>query len=618
MTSVSIEKGVSVIRGFVDTLGHGPGVYRMINDDGDVLYVGKAKDLKKRVISYTRPKTLANRQLRMVAETRDMQFVNTRTEIEALLLESNMIKEYQPPFNVLLRDDKSYPYIKLSTDHDYPRIAKYRGPRKGQGAYFGPFASAGAVNRTIGAIQRGFMIRNCSDSKFTGRSRPCLQYHIKRCTAPCVDYVTKDEYAEQVDEAIQFLNGESKDIQEKFAQKMEQASKNLDFEAAAQFRDRIRALTNIQSHQDVNVDTITDADIIAGYLAGGKVCIQVFFYRGGRNLGNRAYFPSHDKDMELAQVLREFIPQFYDDKPIPRMIILPIDIPDRDLLAEAMSDRADKTVKIHVPQRGEKKRLVDIATTNAKKAHGRKLAETNSHKRLLEKLADTLELDEIPERIEVYDNSHLGGTNPVGAMIVVDDDGFYKSGYRKFNIRTEGTGKDDYAMMREVIERRFKRAMREDPDRQSGNWPDLLIIDGGKGQLTAVGEVFDELGITDIPYIGVAKGVDRDAGRETIHTPDGGQFKLPPRDPVLYFIQRMRDEAHRFAVGAQRTRRKKSITKSALDDVPGVGPKRKKALLHHFGSAKAVKKAGIQDLMVVEGISENTAQTIYDYFHDHK
>ncbi|NQW12539.1 MAG: excinuclease ABC subunit UvrC [Alphaproteobacteria bacterium] len=626
-TRPDIERGVRAIKDIVRTLPNAPGVYRMLDDDGDVLYVGKAHNLKKRVVTYTHPAKLPHRIFRMVSETTRMEVVTTHTEVEALLLESNLIKRLLPRYNVLLRDDKSFPHILLTGDHTFPQIVKHRGARNRQGRYFGPFASAGAVNRTITALQRAFLLRNCSDSVFANRRRPCLQYQIKRCAAPCVGFVDDAEYSRLVDDAVAFLSGRSRDVQQNLAMRMQDASDALEFETAAIFRNRIRALTAIQAHQDINVDGVEEADVIALHAQGGQSCIQVFFFRAGSNFGNRAYFPSHDKDIEPAEVLAAFIGQFYDDKPPPRMVLLSHPIPEAALVAEALTTRADRRVELLTPQRGGKKKLIEHATANAREALGRRMAESASQRRLLEGVARVFELDAPPERIEVYDNSHISGTNAVGAMIVAGPEGFVKNAYRKFNIKNLGDGErdesqtdlvagDDYAMMRQVLTRRFARALKDDPERTAGMWPDLILVDGGQGQLNVALEVFGELGLDGVAVVGVAKGPDRDAGRERFFQSERTPFMLERKDPVLYFLQRLRDEAHRFAIETHRARRKKAMGANPLDEIPGIGARRKKALLHHFGSARSVRRAGLSDLEAVDGISKAVAKRVYDFFHD--
>ncbi|MEA1649139.1 excinuclease ABC subunit UvrC [Nitrospirillum sp. BR 11164] len=614
-TVADLNRGVETIKAYLRTLPVTPGVYRMMNEGGDVLYVGKARNLKRRVANYTVPAKLPVRLQRMVAETVTMEFVTTHTEVEALLLESNLIKRLMPRYNVLLRDDKTFPHIMITRDHDYPALIKHRGARDRAGDYFGPFASAGAVNRTITALQRAFLLRNCTDSVFSTRTRPCLQFQIKRCTAPCVGRVNRAQYGEQVDEAAAFLAGKSRDIQTRMARAMMAASEALDFETAAKMRDRIRALTAIQAHQDINVEGMEDADIIAAYQDGGSTCIQVFFFRGGRNNGNRAYFPSHDKNQGTAEVLSAFIAQFYDNRAAPGLVLISEDAEEQALLAEALTLRAGRKVELAVPKRGDKKRLMDHALTNAREAHGRRLSETGSQAKLLAGVAELFGLEAPPTRIEIYDNSHIQGAHPIGGMVVAGPDGFIKNAYRKFNIRDPKAAGDDFAMMREVLTRRFERALKEDPERTGDTWPDLLLIDGGEGQLGVVVEVLAELGLSDIALVGIAKGPDRDAGRERFFMPGRAPFGMDPRDPVLYFLQRLRDEAHRWAIGSHRQRREKAISASPLDEVAGIGPKRKKALLLHFGSAQAVSRAGLADLRAVDGISDAVAKIIYDHFH---
>ncbi|WP_416211136.1 excinuclease ABC subunit UvrC [Nitrospirillum sp. BR 11828] len=614
-TVADLNRGVETIKAYLRTLPVTPGVYRMMNEGGDVLYVGKARNLKRRVANYTVPAKLPVRLQRMVSETVTMEFVTTHTEVEALLLESNLIKRLMPRYNVLLRDDKTFPHIMITRDHDYPALIKHRGARDRAGDYFGPFASAGAVNRTITALQRAFLLRNCTDSVFSTRTRPCLQFQIKRCTAPCVGRVSRAQYGEQVDEAAAFLAGKSRDIQTRMASAMMEASEALDFETAAKMRDRIRALTAIQAHQDINVEGMEDADIIAAYQDGGTTCIQVFFFRGGRNNGNRAYFPSHDKNQGTAEVLSAFIAQFYDNRAAPGLVLISEDAEEQELLAEALTLRAGRKVELAVPKRGDKKRLMDHALTNAREAHGRRLSETGSQAKLLAGVAEVFGLEAPPARIEIYDNSHIQGAHPIGGMVVAGPDGFIKNAYRKFNIRDPKAAGDDFAMMREVLTRRFDRALKEDPERTGDTWPDLLLIDGGEGQLGVAVEVLAELGLSDIPLVGIAKGPDRDAGRERFFMPGRPPFGMDPRDPVLYFLQRLRDEAHRWAIGSHRQRREKAISASPLDEVAGIGPKRKKALLLHFGSAQAVSRAGLADLRAVDGISDAVAKIIYDHFH---
>ncbi|WP_142847575.1 excinuclease ABC subunit UvrC [Telmatospirillum sp. J64-1] len=609
-------RGVAVIEAYLKTMPSSPGVYRMLNARGDALYVGKAKNLKKRVVAYTRSDRLPLRLQRMVSETVTMEVVTTHTEAEALLLESNLIKRLGPRYNILLKDDKSFPHILITGDHDWPQIVKHRGARSVKGEYFGPFASAGAVNQTLSHLQKAFLLRSCSDAVFASRTRPCLLYQIKRCSAPCVERISHQDYMALVEEARAFLSGHSQKIQQELSRRMEDAAERLDYEEAAAFRDRIRALARIQARQDINLPSIEEADVIALHQAGGQSCIQVFFFRSGCNYGTRAYFPAHAQDAEPGEVLEAFIGQFYADKMPPRDILLSDDLPHHDLLVEALAVRAGRKVGVTVPKRGDKRKLIDHALTNAREALGRRLAESSSQAKLLQGVADIFGLDAPPQRIEVYDNSHIMGSNAVGGMIVAGPEGLMKAAYRKFNIRgDELTPGDDYAMMREVLTRRFKRAQKEDPDRDRGLWPDLVLIDGGKGQLSVACEVFADLGVEDVALVAISKGPDRNAGREQFHMAGRESFMLDMKDPVLYFLQRLRDEAHRFAIGTHRARRSKAIGQSQLDDVAGIGARRKKALLHHFGSAREVANAGLADLEAVEGISRTMAKKIYDHFH---
>lgn len=610
------KSGAAVISDFVKTLPHKAGVYRMMNKNGDVLYVGKARDLKKRVAAYTVSKKHPVRLQRMIFETVTMEFITTHTEAEALLLEAELIKKLKPRYNILLRDDKTFPYIMVTTDHDYPQLCKHRGARNKDCEFFGPFASVGAVNRTLAILQKAFMLRNCSDHIFAARTRPCLQYQIKRCTAPCVDYVSKAEYREQVDQALKFLSGESRGIQEKFAAKMEDASNNLDFETAAKYRDRIRALTSVQSEQSLHGGEMGNADVMAIACKGGTSCVQVFFYRGGQSYGNRAYFPRHENTDTPADILSAFVAQFYSNKPVPKDLYLNIKIPEQDLVAAALSTRMDSIVRIHAPTRGRKKQVINHVEENARQALKRKMGSTMAQTKIYEQMSEVFGLEDAPERIEIYDNSHIQGAHAIGAMVVATTEGFAKNHYRKFNIRDKNVMGDDFGMMREVFTRRFGRALREDPARESDTWPDLVIIDGGLGQLNAAREVMTELDLPDIPLLAIAKGPDRNAGREKFFMHGRPVFTLPINDPVMYFMQRLRDEAHRFAIGSHRIRRKKETIKSELDEISGVGPTRKKALLAHFGSVRSIKRAGINDLMKVDGISEKTAKIIYDSFHE--
>ncbi|MER9680560.1 excinuclease ABC subunit UvrC [Mesorhizobium sp. M0184] len=632
--------GAEVIQTLVKRLPNAPGVYRMMNAAGDVLYVGKARSLKKRVTSYAQGRFHTSRIGRMVRETSTMEFVVTRTEIEALLLEANLIKRLRPRFNVLMRDDKSFPYILLTGDHVSPGIYKHRGARSRKGDYFGPFASAGAVGRTINSLQRAFLLRSCTDSFYENRTRPCLLFQIKRCAGPCTGEISHGDYARLVAEAKDFLSGRSQKVKTEISAAMQQASENLDFERAAIYRDRLAALSHVQSHQGINPQTVDEADVFAIHQEGGQVCIQVFFFRTGQNWGNRAYFPKADPALEAGEVLGSFLAQFYDDKPTPRTILLSHGVEDQELLAEALSTRAGRKVSISVPQRGEKKDLTDNALQNAREALGRRLAETSTQARLLTGFAETFGLEKPPVRIEVYDNSHIMGTNAVGAMVVAGPEGFVKNQYRKFNIRsTEITPGDDFGMMREVMQRRFSRLLKEHGDAPHAEgadeagptgpgddiedaggfpaWPDVILIDGGQGQMTAVRKILADLGIEDrIVAIGIAKGQDRDAGRERFFVKGKAPFSLPVRDPVLYFVQRLRDEVHRFAIGSHRARRKKEMVKSPLDEISGIGPGRKRALLMHFGTAKAVSRAAVEDLVKVDGISEQVAKLVYNHFHE--
>jgi excinuclease ABC subunit C len=666
----SLAAGRAAILHYVKVAPPRPGVYRMLDGRGDVLYVGKAKNVKKRIAAYARPTGLDTRIERMIAATRTIEFVVTRTETEALLLEANLIKRLRPRFNVVLRDDKSFPYILITSDHWAPQILKHRGARARPGHYYGPFASVWAVNRTVNALQRAFLLRSCSDPFFESRTRPCLLYQIKRCSAPCTKEIDFPDYSALVREANDFLSGRSKKVKDQLADEMENASAALDFERAAIYRDRLAALSAIQSHQGVNPRGVEEADVFAVYQQGGFSCVEVFFFRTGQNWGNRAYFPKADRSLSGEEVLSAFLAQFYDDRPPPRLILVSHAIADRALLAEALCTKVGHKIEIALPLRGEKKDLVEHALANAREALGRKLAETSSQEKLLRQLAETFVLPKVPRRIEVYDNSHIQGSNAVGAMIVAGPEGFRKNQYRKFNIRSaELTPGDDFAMMREVLTRRFKRLLAETPlpielgasaspegegsDRQRRSeegstiplastarqppvadlllsrggdstdtqspdespWPDLLLIDGGQGQLTAAREVLAGLGI-EVPVAAIAKGPDRDAGRETFFVPGRDSFKLPPRDPVLYFVERLRDEAHRFAVGSHRARRKRDLREAGLQEISGIGPTRKRALLLHFGTLKAIERASLTDLMKVEGISAETARRIYAFFHD--
>jgi excinuclease ABC subunit C len=622
----SLAAGHEVIRRVWQTLPNGPGVYRMLGRDGSVLYVGKAKKLKARVASYTRGLGHTNRIARMIAETASMEVVTTGTETEALLLETNYIKQFRPRFNVLMRDDKSFPYIFVTGDHAAPQLVKHRGARTRKGDYYGPFASAWAVKRTIDALQKAFLLRTCSDSYYENRSRPCLLHQIKRCSAPCTGEISIPDYAGLVEEARAFLSGRSKAVKDHMAEEMQAAAEALEFERAARYRDRLAALSAVQSSQDINPQGVEEADVLAIAEEAGQFCVQVFFFRTGQNWGNRAFYPKADRTLEPAEVLDAFVAQFYDDKPCPRLILLSHDIENRDLLAEALCIRSGHKVEIAVPRRGEKKDLVEHAVKNAREALSRQLAETASQQKLLATLGQTFGLEKPPRRIEVYDNSHIMGTNAVGAMIVAGERGFMKQHYRIFNIKSEDlTPGDDFGMMREVLGRRFGRLQKE---REAGEgaapaveeaegfpaWPDLVFIDGGKGQLEAARATLAERGVTDVPLVGIAKGPDRDAGRETFFMAGRTPFKLAPRDPALYFVQRLRDEAHRFAIGAHRAKRKRELTRSPLDEIAGIGPTRKRALLLHFGTAKAIARASLDDLAAVPGINAGMAKSIYEHF----
>ena len=607
-----------------------PGVYRMLAHDSEVLYVGKAKNLKNRVRNYAHPSGLNTRTLRMIGETQAIEVITTHTEVEALLLESNLIKRLRPRYNILLRDDKSFPFIILTAGHEWPQLDKHRGARNRKGEYFGPFASATSVNRTLNTLQRAFPLRSCSDSIFAARTRPCLQYQIRRCAGPCVGRIDPEAYGELVAEAQKFLSGRSREVQDTLSRRMEAASADLAFETAAIYRDRLRALAHVQAHQGINVASVGEADVIAIHMDAGQSCIQVFFFRSGQNWGNRAYFPTHGKERTATEVLSAFIGQFYDDKSPPREILLNLWPENHELIAEALSIKAERKVRLHRPKRGQRQKLVSHAETNAREALSRRLAESASQRRLLEAVADLFVLDGPPQRIEVYDNSHIMGTDPIGAMIVSGPEGVQKNAYRKFNIKDkELTPGDDYGMMREVLHRRFSRLLKaqdtavgkaheaahDDDVRIAGEWPDLVLIDGGLGHLTAAREVFADLGITGVALAAIAKGRDRNAGLERIFLPNRSEISLQPRSPVLYFLQRLRDEAHRFAIGTHRARRAKRLDHSALDSIPGVGPGRKRALLNRFGSTRAVESAGLTDLESVEGISKSVARKIYDFFH---
>ncbi len=614
-TEGTVETGPDVIKGYLGSLDDKPGVYRMLGVDADVLYVGKARSLRKRVASYTKYGGHTNRIARMIQATASMEFITTETETEALLLESNLIKQLKPRFNVLLRDDKSFPHILIEAG-DWPLMRKHRGARRDKGRYFGPFASAGAVNRTLNQMQKAFLLRTCSDSVFSNRTRPCLLHQIKRCCAPCVDSVSAEDYQALVEDAFRFLEGRTTKVQSDLAARMTQASEAMEFERAAIYRDRIRALTQVQAHQGINPQVTSEADVVALHREGGQACVQVFFFRSHQNWGNRAYFPRVTADIDDGEILEAFLGQFYADRPPARMVLLSHAIDGAALLAEALSTVANRRVVVAVPQRGEKRELIDHAHQNAREALALKMAESASQAKLLTALAEAFDLDTPPQRIEVYDNSHIQGAHAVGAMIVAGPEGYEKSQYRKFNIKSDTlTPGDDFGMMKEVLTRRFQRLIKEDPDRSNGTWPDLVLIDGGAGQISASVEVLVELGVENIALFGVAKGTDRDAGKEEFYAPGKRPFALPFRSPALYFIQRLRDEAHRFAIGAHRAKRAKAVGATPLDEIPGIGPGRKRALLAHFGSAKAVSRAGLSDLMAVDGISANMADTIYAYFH---
>ena len=609
--------GHTVIQDYLKSLDNSPGVYRMLDEKGAVLYVGKARSLKARVSSYARPTGHSARIARMIRDTASMMFLTTRTETEALLLEQNLIKQLKPRYNVLLRDDKSFPNILVSREHPFPQIKKHRGAKKEKGDYYGPFASAGAVNRTLNQLQKVFLLRNCSDATFDSRTRPCLLYQIKRCSAPCVGYISEEDYGGLVRDADRFLRGRTTHVQEKLAAEMQAASDDMEFERAAALRDRLRALTFVQGSQAINPAGVAEADVIALHMEGGQACVQVFFIRANQNWGNRDFYPRTGSGADATEVMQAFLGQFYDNKEPPRQILLSDAIEDVELMQEALSEKAGRKVEILVPQRGEKKELVAGALRNARESLARKMSESATQTKLLNGLAEAFDLDGPPQRIEVYDNSHIQGAHAVGAMIVAGQDGFLKSQYRKFNIKGDDlTPGDDFGMMKEVLTRRFKRLLKEDPDRQTDAWPDLLLIDGGAGQVSAVDEILIDLGVEDVPMVGVAKGVDRDHGKEEFHRMGQMPFALRRGDPVLYFVQRLRDEAHRFAIGAHRAKRSKAVGATPLDDVPGVGATRKRALLAHFGSAKAVSRAALSDLKAVDGISDALAETIYGYFQE--
>ena len=607
--------GPEVIRAYLPRLPARPGVYRMLGTKGEVLYVGKARSLKARVTSYSRLQGHTGRIQRMIMGTASMMFVTTPTETEALLLEANLIKQLKPRYNVILRDDKSFPHILVGGEHAFPAVEKHRGARKAKGRYFGPFASAGAVNRTLNQLQKAFLLRTCSDSVFESRTRPCLLHQIKRCAAPCTGLIDEAGYGALVDDALRFLEGRSTKVQEELAERMKAASADLDFEQAAVYRDRIAALTRVQQAQGINPETVAEADVVAVHAEGGQACVQVFFFRSHQNWGNRAYYPRTGAHVGEDEILAAFLTQFYGGKEPAKLILLSHDLEDAELIGEALSVTAGRKVSVAAPKRGEKRVLVEHALTNARESLARKMAESQAQSKNLEGLGEAMGLSEAPRRVEVYDNSHIQGAHAVGAMIVAGPEGFDKKSYRKFNIKSAQTN-DDFGMMKEVLTRRFKRLLKEDPDRETADWPDLLLIDGGAGQVSAVKEILDGLGVEGVPFVGVAKGEDRDAGKEEFYPPEGRPFALPHRSPVLYFIQRLRDEAHRFAIGAHRAKRSKAIGATPLDEAPGIGPARKRALLAHFGSAKAVSRAGLSDLKAVDGISEKMAENLYAFFND--
>ena len=609
--------GHLLIQSYLKTLDGSPGVYRMLDAQSRLLYVGKARNLRNRVSNYARLTGHSGRIARMISETASMMFLTTKTETEALLLEQNLIKQLKPRYNVLLRDDKSFPQILVSKSHEFPMIKKHRGAKTEKGSYYGPFAHASAVSRTLTQLQRVFLLRNCTDSQFEGRTRPCLMFQIKRCSGPCTGEISKADYLEMVEDAERFLSGKSTAIQESLGKQMQAASDAMEFERAAALRDRIRALTQVQTVQGINPRTVEDADVIALHMEGGQACVQVFFIRAGQNWGNGDFYPRIGPDIDAPEVLEAFVGQFYDSKEPPPQILLSHPLDNPELMADALTQKRGRKVDIAMPQRGEKAELVDGALRNARESLARKMAESASQQKLLRGLAEAFNLPAPPTRIEVYDNSHIMGTNAVGAMIVAGPEGLMKSQYRKFNIKgTDITPGDDFGMMKEVLNRRFSRLAKDDPDRTRGLWPDLLLIDGGAGQVSAVAEIMREHGIDDIPMVGVAKGVDRDHGKEEFHRVGARPFALRMNDPVLYFVQRLRDEAHRFAIGTHRAKRAKSFLSTPLEDVPGIGAARKRALLAHFGSAKAVTRAGLEDLKAVEGISNAMAETIYAFFHE--
>ena len=612
-----IHKGHEVVKSYLKTLDGSPGVYRMLDASGAVLYVGKARNLKKRVSNYAKPNGHSARIGRMISNTKSMMFLTTQTESEALLLEQNLIKQLKPRYNVLLRDDKSFPNIMISSSHEFPKIAKHRG-RKAKGAeYFGPFASVGSVNRTLHQLQRIFLLRNCTDSDFATRTRPCLQYQIARCSGPCVGKINTKDYNQLVNDARKFLQGKSTKIQENMALEMANASNSLEFERAAGLRDRIRALTNVQSSQGINPKTVNEADVVALHMDGDQACVQVFFIRANQNWGNRAFYPRNTSGADADEVMESFIAQFYDNKTPPKLVLISSVVANIDLLTDVLSSKRGSKVEIIEPKRGERAELIINSLRNARESLARKMSESATQEKLLKGVAEVFKLKGMPRRVEVYDNSHIQGAFAVGAMIASGPEGYIKSGYRKFNIRYENTvAGDDFGMMKEVLERRFKALIKEDPNRKSENWPDLLLIDGGAGQVSAVSEILSKLGVKDVPFVGVAKGVDRDQGKEEFYRIGKPVFALQRNDPVLYFIQRLRDEAHRFAITTHRAKRSKAIGITTLDEVPGVGAMRKKAILSHFGSAKAASRASLKDLKAVDGLSDTLAQIIYDFFHD--
>jgi len=614
----NIKNGIEVIKKHLQTMPTSAGVYKMIDEGGSILYVGKAKNLPKRVINYTRPERLEYRIQAMVSNVRKVEFITTKTEREALLLESNLIKKYEPRYNILLKDGKTYPYILIESQKDFPRVVKHRGARKIKGKYYGPFASAGAVNKAIADLQKAFLLRPCTDNYFNNRTRPCMEYQIKRCSAPCVDMISKQEYAQLVSQAHQFMDGKSRAIQEELVQKMDEESAKFNYEKAAIYRDRIKALNQVQAKQTVGVSSLNDADIIGIANEGGSACVQVFFFRGGQNYGNLSFFPKNTADQPDAQVLNAFLCQFYQENNVPpKDIVISEDIEDKTFLEEYFSDSVNYKVKITKPKLGDKKKLLDDATRNTKAALQQRMLGKAKQTDLLKKLAEVFEMPSPPKRVEIYDNSHTFGQDQVGAMVVADEEGFNKKAYRRFNIRNKFMkGGDDYSMMEEVLTRRFKRLKMECPDKKAGIWPDLVLIDGGAGHLTTVTKVFDSLGLTDeLTFVCISKGVDRNAGRENFHILGRDSFTLPKSDPAMYFLQVLRDEAHRFAIGSHRNKRAKSVTKSAFDDIAGIGPKRKKILLNHFGSAEDVKAATLEELEEVSGIDKKIAEIIYNYFH---